>query len=134
MSSSIIPLFIWLFIYLFKLNDKKEIDAKPIIQEPKNQETEPTEVSFKDGFKGKEINYFSNNRMVNEPHLFYYCNMLRLQDCEQVTDETIEYAALERYALINKVDYNKKWPIASRDVHAAKGYLLDRWSYMTHLN
>ena len=134
MSSSLIPLFIWLIIYFFGLNDKKEIDPKPLILEPKNQDTEPTEVSFKGDFKRKEINYFSNNRLVNEPHLFYYFNMLSLQDCKQVTNETIEYAALERYALINKVDYNKKWPIASRDVHAAKGYLLDRWSYMTHLN
>lgn len=134
MSSSLIPLFIWLIIYLFRLNDKKEIDPKPLFLEPKNKDTEPAEVRFKDGFKGKEINYFSNNRLVNEPHLFYYFNMLSLQDCAQVTDETIEYAAIERYALINKVYDNNNWPIASRDVHAAKGYLLDRWAYMTYLN
>ena len=134
MSSSLIPLFIWLIIYLFRLNDKKEIDPKPIIQEPKNQDTESAEVPFKGSFKGKEINYFSNNRLVNEPHLFYYFNMLSLQDCALITDETIEYAAVERYALINKVDDNNNWPIASRDVHAAKSYLLDRWAYMTYLN
>lgn len=134
MSSSLIPLFIWLIIYLFRLNDKKEIDHTPIIHEPKNQNTEPTEVPFKSDFKRKEINYFSNNRLVNEPHLFYYFNMLSLQDCAQITDETIEYAAIERYALINKIDDANNWPIASRDVHAAKSYLLDRWAYMTYLN
>jgi len=134
MSSSLIPIFIWLIIYLFRLNDKKQSDSTSVIQEPKNQDTEPTEVPFKGDFKRKEINYFSNNRLVEDPHIFYYFNMLSLQNCEQVTDETIEYAAVERYALINKVDDNKKWPISSRDVHAAKGYLLDRWSYMTHLN
>jgi hypothetical protein len=134
MSSSIIPLFIWLIIYLFRLNDKKEIDTTPIIQEPKNQDTEPTEVLLKGDFKSKEINYFSNNRLVNEPHLFYYFNMLSLQDCTEINDETIEYAADERYALINKVDDINNWPIASRDVQAAKEYLLDRWAYMTHLN
>jgi hypothetical protein len=134
MSSSLIPLFIWLIIYLFRLNDKKEIKLTPIIHEPKNQDTELTEAPIKVDFKGKEFDYFSNNRLVNEPHLIYYFNMLSLQDCEQVTDEIIEYAAIERYALINKVDENSNCPIASRDVNAAKEYLLDRWSYMTHLN
>jgi hypothetical protein len=133
-SSSLILLFIWLIIYFFRLNDKKEIKPTPIIHEPKNQDTEPTEVPFKGDFKRKEINYFSNNRLVNEPHLFYYFNMLSLQDCTEINDETIEYAAVERYALINKVDDVNNWPIASRDIHAAKEYLLDRWAYMTHLN
>lgn len=134
MSSSLIPLFIWFIIYLFRLNDKKEIDPKPIIQEPKNQDTESADVPFKGGFKGKEINYFSNNRLVNEPHIFYYFNMLRLQECKEITNETIDNAAFKRYALINKVAYDKNWPIASRDIYAAKAYLLDRWNYMTHLN
>ena len=134
MSSSFILPLIWCIIYFLKLNDKKEIKLTPIIHEPKNQDTELSETPIKVGFKGKEIDYFSNNRLVNEPHLIYYFNMLSLQDCEQVTDEIIEYAAIERYALINKVDDNSNCPIASRDVNAAKEYLLDRWSYMTHLN
>jgi len=134
MSSSLIPLFIWLIIYLFRLNNKKEIEPTPIIHEPKNQDNKLTDSTIKVGFKGKEINYFSNNRLVNEPHLIYYFNMLSLQDCEQVTDEIIEYAAIERYALLNKVDDNSNCSIANIDVHAAKDYLLDRWSYMTHLN
>jgi hypothetical protein len=134
MSSSLIPIFIWLIIYLFRLNDKKQSDSTSVIQEPYNHAPDIIDDPFKGGIPKKEINYFSNNRLVEDPHIFYYFNMLSLQNCEQVTDETIEYAAFERYALINKVDDNKKWPISSRDVHAAKGYLLDRWSYMTHLN
>ena len=134
MSSSLIPIFIWLIIYLFRLNDKKESDSKPVIQEPYNQAPGIIDATFKGGIPQKEINYFSNNRLVKEPHIFYYFNMLRLQDCKEITDETIDDATFKRYALINKVAYNKNWPIASRDVYAAKAYLMDRWAYMTHLN
>jgi hypothetical protein len=126
-------LFIWLIFYLLKEFGTKNIVPKPKIHVPLRRDIQIKE-DLKGGLPLKKIYFFSNNRLLNEPHIFYYFNMLSLQDCEQVTDETIDDAALERYALINKVDYNKKWPIASRDVHAAKGYLLDRWSYMTHLN
>jgi hypothetical protein len=127
-------LFIWLIFYLLKEFGTKNIVPKPKIHVPFRRDIQIKDDSFKGGLPVKKIYFFSNNRLLNEPHIFYYFNMLSLQDCEQVTNENIEYAALERYALINKVDYNKKWPIASRDVYAANGYLLDRWSYMTHLN
>ena len=53
---------------------------------------------------------------------------------KEITDETIDDAATKRLSLINKIDYNENWPIASRDVNAAKDYLLDRWNYLTNLN
>ena len=126
-------LFIWLIFYLLKEFGTKNIVPKPKIHVPLRRDIQIKE-DLKGGLPLKKIYFFSNNRLLNEPHIFYYFNMLSLQDCEQVTDENIEYAALERYALINKVDYNKKWPIASRDIYAAKAFLIDRWAYMTHLN
>lgn len=135
MSSNFTPLFIiWLVIYLLTEYDKKNFVAKPKIHVPFRREPQIEDASFKGGVPVKKIYFFSNKRLLNEPHIFYYFNMLRLQDCKEITDETIDNAAFKRYALINKVAYNKKWPIASRDVHAAKAYLLDRWTYMTFLN
>jgi hypothetical protein len=60
--------------------------------------------------------------------------MLSLTEKKQVNNETIVEHAIERYALINKIDYDYQWPIATRDVNAAKAYVLERYYYMTNLN
>jgi hypothetical protein len=127
-------LMIWLIVYLLKEFDKKDFSPKPKIHVPYRRDSQIEDAPFKGGVPAKEIHFFSNNRLLDEPHIFYYFNMLRLEDCKEITDETIDNAAFKTYALINKVAYNKNWPIASRDVHAAKAYLIDRWAYMTHLN
>ena len=125
---------IWLIVYLLKEFDKNKIVANPKIHVPFRRDPKIEDAPFKGGLPAKEIYFFSNKRLLNEPHIFYYFNMLRLQDCREITNETIDDAAFKRYALINKVAYNKNWPIARRDVYAAKAYLMDRWAYMTHLN
>jgi hypothetical protein len=127
-------LFIWLIFYLLKEFGTKNILTKPKIHVPFRRDIQIKDDPFKGGLPVKKIYFFSNNRLLNEPHIFYYFNMLRLQDCKEITDETIDDAAFKRYALINKVAYNKNWPIASRDIYAAKAYLIDRWAYMAHLN
>ena len=135
MSNNFAPVFvIWLIVYLLKEFDKKNFVSKPKIHVPFRRDSQIKDDPFKGGVPVKKIYFFSNNRLLNEPHIFYYFNMVSLQDCKEITDETIDDAAFKRYALINKVAYNKNWPIASRDVYAAKAYLLDRWAYMTHLN
>ena len=112
---------IWFLIYFFKEFSK---EGPGVITVKKPQEIEPE----------KHVQYISNGRLLTDPHVFYYFDILSLNETKQLTDDTIENAAKKRYALINKIDYNDKWPIASRDVNAAKGYLLDRWSYMSKLN
>jgi hypothetical protein len=112
---------IWLLIYLCKEFSKEE---SGVITVNKPQEIEPK----------KDVQYISNGRLLKDPHVFYYFDILSLNETKQLTDDTIENAASKRYELINKIEYNDKWPIASRDVNAAKGYLLDRWSYMSMLN
>jgi hypothetical protein len=135
MSNNFAPVFvIWLIFYLLKEYDKKNLVTKPKIHVPFRRDSQIEDDPFKGGVPIKKIYFFSNNRLLNEPHIFYYFNMLRLQDCKEITDETIDDAAFKRYALINKVAYNKNWPIASRDIYAAKAYLIDRWAYMAHLN
>jgi hypothetical protein len=119
---------------LLKEYDNKNFGPKPKIHQPFKRDPKIVNDPFKGSLPVKSIVYFSNNRFVNEPHIFYYFNMLSLQNWGEVTDKTIENAAIERYGQINIVAYNKKWPIAGRDVHAAKAYLLDRWSYMSFLN
>ncbi len=81
-----------------------------------------------------KIQYYSNGRLLPSRHLFYYCDLINLSGEKEITDETIEDAATKRHSLINKIDYNENWPIASRDVNAAKAYLLDRWNYLSNLN
>ena len=81
----------------------------------------------------KAIQYISNGRVLNIPAFYYYVYMLDLENANDISEEKIKIAADNRYALINKIDY-EEWPIATRDVKAARAYLLDRWSYMTRLN
>ena len=111
----------WIITLLLK-NDKKEV-LKQLPVEP---------------FQGKEpeqqLFYFSNGRLLYEPHIFYYFQMLNMHQTNKITAKTIHDAADRRYSLINKIDYDENWPIATRDVNAAKGYLTDRWAYLTHLS
>jgi len=127
-------LFIWLIFYLLKEFGTKNIVPKPKIHVPFRHDIQIKDDPFKGSLPVKPIVYFSNNRCVNESHIFYYFNMLNLQNWGEVTEKTIENAAIERHGQINIVAYNNRWPIASRDVHAAKAYILDRWRYMSFLN
>lgn len=111
----------WIIILLLKKDKKEESQAAPEIQ---NKEIERLAC----------VQYFSNGRLLYNRHLFYYCDLLQLTGMKEITDEVIEDAAAERYALINKIDYDENWPIATKDVNAAKAYLMDRWDYMTNLN
>jgi len=118
-----VGLLIWVLIYFFK--EDKPTD--PIAEtNAKDYDTEPKH--------GKHIQYISNGRLLSDTLFFYYYDMLRLTDKKEVNEHTIVKYAARRYSLINKVDYDVNWPIATRDVNAAKAYVLDRWYYMTNLN
>jgi hypothetical protein len=112
---------IWMLIKYFADNNMQgpEIDAERELSLP--------EVEMK-------IKHLSNGRSLNVTAFRYYLHMLDLEVALEITDETIEIAANKRYQLINKLDYEEEWPIATRDVKAARAYLLDRWTYMTRLN
>jgi len=118
-----VGLFIWLFIYFLKENNDTESIARSIAKRNVS-EPEPE----------KKIQYISNGRELNDTLFFYYYNMLSLTEKKQVNNETIVEHAIERYALINKIDYDYQWPISTRDVNAAKAYVLERYYYMTNLN
>ena len=124
MSNSFpIGLIFFLLYYFLKGHNYTQETKQSISEDP-----------FKGGLPEKNIFYFSNNRVLNEPHIFHYFNMLNMQEVPTITAETIESAASKRYGLINKIDYDVNQPVGSRDVNAAKLYLIDRWIYMTHLN
>ncbi|MBU3714119.1 MAG: hypothetical protein FGM46_04145 [Ferruginibacter sp.] len=112
---------IWMFIKFLadKSKEGPEIDAQRELDLPEHE---------------MKIKYLSNGRSLNVTAFRYYLNMLDLEVATNITDETIETAAYKRYQLINKLDYEEEWPIATRDVKAASEYLLDRWLYMTSLN
>ena len=118
-----VGLFIWLIIYLLKEFKPSvpmvEPNAPRYIPEPEPE---------------KKIQYISNGRELNDTLFFYYYDMLSLTEKKQVNNETIVEHAIERYALINKIDYDYQWPISTRDVNAAKAYVLERYYYMTNLN
>jgi len=118
-----VGLFIWLFIYFLKENNDTESIARSIAKRNVS-EPEPK----------KKIQYISNGRELNDTLFFYYYDMLSLTVKKQVNNETIVEHAIERYALINKIDYDYQWPISTRDVNAAKAYVLERYYYMTNLN
>jgi len=116
-------LFIWLLVYLLKQDKPSDPMVEPnsprYIPEPEPE---------------KKIQYISNGRELNDTLFFYYYDMLRLNSIKAVDDQTIKNHADSRYYLINKVDYDVNWPIATRDVNAARAYVLERYYYMTNLN
>ena len=118
-----VGLFIWLFIYFLKENNDTESIARSIAKRNVS-EPEPK----------KHIQYISNGRVLSDTLFYYYYDMLSLTEKKQVNNETIVEHAIERYALINKIDYDYQWPISTRDVNAAKAYVLERYYYMTNLN
>ena len=118
-----IGLIFFLIYYFLKDHDKTPEINQSLLEEP-----------FKGGVPEKNIVYLSNSRVLQEPHIFHYFYMLNLQEAPYISAETIENAASKRYGLINKIDYDVNQPVASRDVNAAKMYLIDRWLYMGHLN
>lgn len=121
MNSSLSALIIvWIIVYFLK--NKVKTEHKPIVVESIEEDLE------------KEILYFSNGRLLKHPHVLYYYDMLSINPFRQITDKVVEDAFTERYSLINKVDYDNNWPIATRDVNAAKLYLLDRLNYLNSLN
>lgn len=113
---------IWIIVYFLK--NKDEVEYIPVIVDRLNEEEDPEKV----------ILYWSNGRILDHPHVLYYYEMLSINPFRQITDKDVEDAFTERYSLINKIDYDNNWPIATRDVNAAKLYLLDRLNYLNHLN
>ena len=111
---------VWIIVYF--LNKKDKTEYKHLDVDSIQEDSE------------KEILYFSNGRLLKQPHVFYYYNMLSINPFKQITDKVVEDAFTERYSLINKIDYDNNWPIATRDVNAAKLYLLDRLNYLNNLN
>jgi len=113
--------FIWLIIYLCKEYNKEEPKA---VIENKQDRPQPK----------RNIQYISNGRVLTSPHWLHYFNILSLNESKRINDHTIKNAARKRQSLINKIEDEGENPVASRDIVAAKYYLLDNWAYMTHLN
>ena len=79
------------------------------------------------------IQYISNGKLLNQPHVCYYVNLLNLNETSHIDCLTIEEAAENRRMLINKAN-NEQMLVSSRDVAAAKFFLLDQWAYLTSQN
>jgi hypothetical protein len=114
-------IFIWLLIWLFK-EEKKEVT--PEIYLIPEEEKHPM----------WKVRSYSNGRLLPNRHLFYYCEILQLQDNIQITDESIERAAYFRQSLISSIDAEATHPYSRNDITTAKAYLIDRWLYMTSWN
>jgi hypothetical protein len=113
---------IWIIVYFLK--NKDEVEYIPVIVDRLKEEEDPEKV----------ILYWSNGKILDLPHVLYYYEMLSINPFRQITDKDVEDAFTERYSLINKIDYDNNWPIATRDVNAAKLYLIDRINYLNNLN
>jgi len=50
------------------------------------------------------IQYISNGKLLNQPHICYYVNLLNLNETSHIDCLTIEKAAENRQMLINKPD------------------------------
>lgn len=122
--NSMIPALSILWIIVYLLNNKDEVEYIPAVVNRLKEEEDPEKV----------IMYWSNGRLLDDPHVLYYYDMLSINPLRQITDKEVEDAFTERYALINKVDYDNNWPISTRDVKAAKLYLIDRITYLNNLN
>lgn len=81
----------------------------------------------------KPIQYISNGKTLKYSHGQYYSGILNLDPYDTVNANIIENAAEKRRSLINKIQ-EAETLVSSRDVAAAKFYLLDQWSYFTSVN
>ncbi len=114
-------LFIKLIIELSKQNECIPINKLDTLSKPKNI------------FFGKTIQYISNGKLLDDSHTYYYINMLNLFGVKNIDNHTIMTASENRRALINK--NNTENPIVStRDIAAAKFFLLDQCTYCTSYN
>ena len=116
----IIFLFIKLMIYL----SKKENVA--IETENERKEKKILKIS-------ESIQYISNGKRIDFSHGRYYFHMLNLDMFTNINAESIEIAAEERRSFVNKI-FEEDTLLSSRDVAAAKYYLLDQWTYITSVN
>ena len=78
--------------------------------------------------------YYSNHQVVYESHLLYYCEMLDIAGKQDITDLTIEERCHHKIICLENGDNLDQQLAEVEKYEAARAYLLDRWSYMTHLN
>jgi len=109
--------------------------ASWLLKEPQSQESKSNSENMNDDIGSIwKIRYYSNGKLLNNRHHFYYCDLLKLTSVKEITDETILEAAFKRHSLINTSDYNENLQIEIIDVDAARDFLLDRWNYLTSMN
>ncbi len=81
----------------------------------------------------KQIEYYVNNVMIDEPHQIYYLKTLDLLENNNVDDKVIKRAAANKITAI-KMAEAEVIPYCTQDILAAKCFLLDNWSYRVNLN
>lgn len=112
----LIFLFLWLMLKEFNATKETERDAD--IDEPSADRQRIYMVT----------QYFVDDQALNCPFVIHYCQLLGINLKKEITVFTIETAA------IMKLEDKETCLLSEAEIHAAANYLLDRCSYMTHLN
>jgi hypothetical protein len=68
-------LIVWIIVYFLKNND--EVEYTPVVVNRFKEEEEPE----------KAIMYWSNGRLLDDPHVLYYYDILNLNPFTQITDK-----------------------------------------------
>ena len=79
------------------------------------------------------VPYYSNGKLIHEPHWLHYAKTLSLLHLDDIDQEDILKASSS--ILAERVKSDPYFRLTERrDISAATFFLLDKWNYIAHLN
>ena len=84
-------------------------------------------------FNWTVVPYYSNGKLIHEPHWLHYAKTLSLLHLEDIDQEDILKASSS--ILAERVKSDPYFRLTERrKISAATFFLLDKWNYLSHLN
>ncbi len=87
---------------------------------------------YNKSFNWTVVPYYSNGKLIHEPHWIYYAQKLNLLHLKNIDEEDILKASSS--LLSAKVKSSNFEMTEHKEIRAAAFFLLDKWNYLSHLN
>lgn len=88
---------------------------------------------YNKSFNCTVVPYYSNGKLIHEPHLLQYARILSLLHQDNIDQEDILQASSSIIAEPVKPDLYFRLT-KRKEISAATFFLLDKWNYPSHLN
>ena len=91
------------------------------------------ETVYDKSFNWTVVPYYSNGKLIHEPHWLHYAKTLSLLHLEDIDQEDILKASSS--ILAERVKSDPYFRLTERrEISAATFFLMDKWNYLSHLN